>query len=195
MALESINLNDVSFDELVKMDLTERFINELPPHRRLEFCISKLKNKDGLSSVSEREDAIVMLGELYFKLEEGRHDSELSSKEKTEIYARISEIFQWAMNNEPHCVPHHELCYQIASRDMRELIPEMAGIAVNHKSVVSRHEYIECLANISAWPELESILPKILKDPVEDVKATAEYCQDRMKRYLNEPNIGAIEII
>lgn len=195
MALETINLNDLSLDELVKMDLTERFINKLHPNRRLEFCISKLKNKDGLSSVSEREDAIVMLGELYYKLQEGQHDSELTSIEKTEIYARISEIFEWAMNNEPHCVPHHELCYQIASRDMRELIPEMAGIAVNHKSVVSRHEYIECLANISAWSELASIMPIILKDPVEDVKATAQYCEDRMRRYLNEPNIGTIEIV
>jgi len=195
MALETINLKDLSLDELVKIDLTERFINELPPKIRLEFCIIKLKNKDGLSSVSEREDAIVMLGELYYKLEKGRYDSEFTSNEKTDIYTRISGVFEWAMHNEPHCVPHHELCYQIASRDMRQLIPQMVEIAVHHKSVVSRHEYIECLANISAWSELASILPMVLKDPVEDVVATAQYCEDRMRRYLNEPNIGAIEVV
>ena len=133
VALETINLNDLSLDELVKMDLTERFINELHPKTRLEFCIIKLKNENGLSSVSEREDAIILMGELYYKLEKGEYNSQLTPTEITKIYARISEIFEWAINNETNCVPHHEICYQIASRDMTELIPQMVWVSINHK--------------------------------------------------------------
>ena len=55
MTLESsVNLNDVPLKELVSKDLTERFINELQPKIKLEFTISKIQNKDGLASVSER---------------------------------------------------------------------------------------------------------------------------------------------
>ncbi len=194
MALETINLNDVSLDELVKMDLTERFINELNPKRRLEFCISKLKNQDGLSSISEREDALIMLGELYYKLHKNQDGFELSAKEKQDICNQVRDGFDWAMDNEPSCVPHHEICYQISQRDIRELIPKMAQIAVNHKSEVSRHEYVECLANIMAWPELESILPAMLKDSSEDVRETAKYCEDRLRRYRNEPPLGVVDI-
>lgn len=194
MALETINLNNMSLKDLVKMDLTERFINELEPKTRLKFCISKLKNENGLSSVSEREDAIVMLGELYYKLGKGEYDSLLTSNEITKIYARIKEIFEWSIDNELNCVPHHELCYQISQRDMRELIPKMVWVTLHHKSIVSRHEYMECLANIAAWPELESILLTALRDPIQDIRETAEYCADRLKRYQNEPNLGPIDI-
>jgi len=195
MALESINLNELSLDELVKMDLTERFINVLHPKRRLEFCLSKLKNKDGLSSVSEREDALIFLGELYYKLHKQDEGLEFTTEEKQNIYSQIKDAFDWAMDNETNCVPHHEICYQISQRDIRELIPKMAQIAVNHKSVVSRHEYMECLANIGAWPELDKILPIILQDPNSDVRETAQYCEDRLRRYRNEPELGFIDIM
>ena len=195
MALETINLNDLSLEKLVKMDLTERFINKLPPKTRLEFCIIKLKNENGLSSVSEREDAIIMMGELYYKLEKGEYDSQITPTEITKIYAKISEIFDWAINNETNCVPHHEICYQIASRDMTELIPQMVWVTLHHKSIVSRHEYIECLANIGAWSELESVLPFALKDPVEDIRQTAQFCEDRLRRYRNEPTTGPLDIM
>ena len=195
MALETINLNELSLDELVKMDLTERYVNELSPNRRLEFCISKLKNKDGTSSVSEREDALILLGELYYKLLKEQEGLELTIKEKQNMYSKIKNTFDWAIDNEPSCVPHHEICYQISQRDMRELIPKMVQIAVNHKSVVSRHEYIECLANIAAWPELDKILPIVLHDPNSDVRETAQYCEDRLRRYRNEPELGIIDIM
>lgn len=195
MALESVNLNDLSLNELVKMDLTERFINTLHPKRRLEFCTSKLKNKDGLSSISEREDALVLLGELYYKLHKNQEEFEFTTKEKEDICSKIKDVFDWAMDNEPSCVPHHEICYQISQRDIRELIPKMVQIALNHKSVVSRHEYIECLANIGAWTEIESILPIVLNDTNSDVRETAEYCKDRFRRYQNEPDLGFIDIL
>ena len=195
MALESINLNDLSLNELVKMDLTERFINELHPKRRLEFCVSKLKNQNGLSSISEREDALVLLGELYYKLHKNQEEIKFTTKEKQVMYSKIKNAFDWAMDNEPSCVPHHEICYQISQRDIRELIPKMVQIALNHKSVVSRHEYIECLANIGAWTEIESILPIVLNDPNPDVRETAEYCKDRFRRYQNEPDLGFIDIL
>lgn len=195
MTLESVNLNELSFDELSKMDLTERFINKLHPKRRLEFCISKIKNKDRLSSVSEREDALVLLGELYYKLHKEQEGIEFTTKEKEDICSQIKDAFDWAMDNEPNCVPHHEICYQISQRDIRELIPKMVQIALHHKSVVSRHEYIECLANIGAWDEIDSMLPMVLNDENADVRETAKYCEDRLRRYRNEPNLGFIDIL
>ena len=195
MALETINLNDLSLNDLVKMDLTERFVNELHPKRRLEFCISKLKNKDGLSTISEREDALILLGELYYKLHKDEEGLNLASNVKQDIFSQIKGAFEWAMDNETNCVPHHEICYQISQRDIRELIPKMAQIAVNHKSVVSRHEYMECLANIAAWPELDKILPIVLHDLNSDVRQTAQYCEDRLRRYRNEPESGFIDIM
>ena len=194
MAQETINLNDLSLDKLVKMDLTERYINELKPKRRLEFCLSKLKNQDGLSSVSEREDALIMLGELYYKLHKNQDGFDLTAKEKQDICDQVRDGFDWAMDNETNCVPHHEICYQISQRDIRELIPKMTHIAVHHKSEVSRHEYVECLANIMAWDELESILPTMLNDSCADVRETAQYCEDRLRRYRNEPQLGFVDI-
>lgn len=195
MALKSPELTDLSLKELVSMDLTERNINKLHPKIRLEFCIIKLKNENKLSSVSERQDAIMLLGELYYKLKHGQYNSEFTSEEKINIYSRISEVFKWGVYNELNCVPHHELSYQIAIRDMRELIPEMVWAALFHKSVVSRHEYIENLSNIAAWPELKYIMLSTLNDPLDDIKETAEFSQDRMRRYQNEPPLGFIDIV
>lgn len=194
MDLNSVNLNEIPLEKLVKMDLTERFINTLEPKRRLEFCISKVRNADGLSSVSEREDSMVLLGELYYKLHKEEEGSDLNTEEKQKIFSKIKDTFDWAMDNESNCVAHHEICYQIAQRDIRELIPKMTSIAMNHKSVVSRHEYVECLANIGAWDELETVLPVLLNDPNSDVRETAQYCEDRLRRYRNEPKLGFIDI-
>ena len=119
---------------------------------------------------------------------------QFSAKEKQDICNEVRDAFDWAMDNEPSCVPHHEICYQISQRDIRELIPKMAHIAVNHKSEVSRHEYVECLANIMAWDELESILPRMLNDSNKDVRETAKYCEDRLRRYRNEPKLGFVDI-
>lgn len=187
MALETANLKDLSLEDLLCKDLTERQINELDPQTRLEFLISKLKNKNAESSVSERFDAIIILAELYHRLQEGDYNSEFSIKQINKMYCKIIYIFKWAIDNEPNCVPHHELSYQIAARDMRELIPEMVQTTLKHKSIISKHEYLENLANISAWRELEAILPIALKDHNPDIRATAEYCADRMRRYKDEP--------
>lgn len=189
------NLNKLSLKKLLAMDLTERYLNELHPKTRLDFCISKLKNKNGKSSISERQDAIIMLGELYHKLQHSEYSKIFNSKDTTSIYCKIINIFKWAIENESNCVPHHELSYQIAARDMRELIPVMVRVSLNHKSAVSRHEYIENLANLSAWEELTKILPVVLEDPNPDIRETAVYCQDRMKRYRDEPPLGVLDII
>ena len=194
-AVQPENLNDLSLEVLISRDLIERQLNELHPKTRLEFAIIKLKNENGKSTVSERQDAIIMLGELYHRLEKGQYDSEFTVDEKIKIHSIILDIFKWAIHNESNCVPHHELSYQIAARDMRELIPEMVRVSLENKSTVSRHEYIENLANIAAWDELEEILPIFLNDPNPDIRETAQYCHDRMRRYKNEPPLGALDIV
>ena len=195
MALETVSLNDLRFDDLTRLDLTENQLNELNPKIRLQVAIHKLKNYNGKSSISERQDAIIMLGELYHKLKNNQYKSEFTSNEITNTYSTILDVFRWAIKNEPACVPHHELAYQIAARDMRELIPEMVWVSLEHKSIVSRHEFIENLANISAWKELEYILPIVLQDPNLDIRETAQYCEDRMRRYKDEPPLGALDIV
>lgn len=195
MALKSVNLNDLSFDELVSKDLIERFINELEPKIRLEFTIYKTKNKDGQASISERHDSIVLLGELCKKLRDGEYDNEFTLQEKNTAYSRILDAYKYSLENETNCVPHHELAYQIAARDMRELSTLMKWSALHHKSVVSRHEFLENLAIISDWDSLKTILPQALQDSSEDIRQTAEYCVDKMRRYEHEPPLGALEIV
>ena len=151
MALEAASLNNIGLGELTCLDLTENQLNELNPKIRLQVAIHKLKNYNGKSSISERQDAIIMLGELYHKLKNNQYKSEFTSDEIIKTYSTILDVFKWAIKNELACVPHHELAYQIAARDMRELIPEMVWVSLKHKSIVSRHEFIENLANISAW--------------------------------------------
>jgi len=195
MALEAASLNNIGLGELTCLDLTENQLNELNPKIRLQVAIHKLKNYNGESSISERQDAIIMLGELYHKLKNNQYKSEFTSDEITNTYSTILDVFRWAIKNEPGCVPHHELAYQIAARDMRELIPEMVWVSLNHRSIVSRHEFIENLANISAWKELEYVLPIVLQDPNLDIRETAQYCEDRMRRYKDEPPLGALDIV
>lgn len=195
MALVPASLNDLHMDVLTHLDLTEHQLNQLPPKTLLEFAICKLKNYNGTSSISERQDAIIMLGELYHKLKNNQYRSEFTSDEIDKTYSTILDVFKWAIKNESNCVPHHELAYQIAARDMRELIPEMVSVALEHKSIVSRHEYIENLANIAAWNELEYILSITLHDSNPDIRETSQYCKDRMRRYKNEPPLGALEIV
>jgi len=195
MALEAASLNNIGLGELTCLDLTENQLNELNPKIRLQVAIHKLKNYNGKSSISERQDAIIMLGELYHKLKNNQYKSEFTSDEITNTYSTILDVFKWAIKNESGCVPHHELAYQIAARDMRELIPEMVSVSLDHKSIVSRHEFIENLANISAWEELEYVLPIVLQDPNLDIRETAQYCEDRMRRYKDEPPLGALDIV
>lgn len=195
MALETISLNDLRLDEITRLDLTENQLNELNPKIRLEVAMYKLKNHNGKSSISERQDAIIMLGELYHKLKNGQYKSEFTSDEITNTFSTILDVFRWAIKNEPSCVPHHELAYQIAARDMRELIPELVWVSLEHKSIISRHEYVENLANIAAWKELEHVLPIMLQDSNSDIRETAQYCEDRMRRYKDEPPLGALDIV
>jgi len=195
MALVAESLNNIGLGELTCLDLTENQLNELNPKIRLQVAIHKLKNHNGESSISERQDAIIMLGELYHKLKNNQYKSEFTSDEITKTYSTIIDVFKWAIKNEPACVPHHELAYQIAARDMRELIPEMVSVSLEHKSTVSRHEFIENLANIAAWEELKYVLPIVLQDPNPDIRETAQYCEDRMRRYKDEPPLGALNIV
>lgn len=195
MALETSSLKDLRFDDLTRLDLTENQLNELNPKTRLQVAIHKLKNHNGKSSISERQDAIIMLGELYHKLKNNQYKSEFTSDEITNTYSTILDVFRWAIKNEQSCVPHHELAYQIAARDMRELIPELVLVSLEHKSIISRHEYVENLANIAAWKELEHVLPIMLQDSNSDIRETAQYCEDRMRRYKDEPPLGALDIV
>ena len=109
--------------------------------------------------------------------------------------SKIESTLKWMIYNEKNCVVHHEVAYQVAARNITRLIPDMVHAALHSKSIVSRHEYLECLGVMKAFDELEEIIPSTLKDKNSDVRQTAEFARDRLARYSNEKNWSALEIV
>jgi len=191
MTLE-LGLNARSLDHLINSNLTEDKLNELIPDTRLEVCVEKIKN--GKNSESQRWDCLVIIGEFYVKLKENNFP-ELSPGKTKEMISEIESTLKWMIYNEKNCVVHHEVAYQVAARNMINLVPDMVYAALHSGSVVSRHEYTECLGVMKAFDELQEIIPSILQDDDPDVRQTAKFVKDRMSRYVNEKDWSALEIV
>ncbi len=183
---------DPSIDVLINSNLTEDKLNELPPEKRLVVCVEKIKN--GKNSESQRWDCLIIICELYVKLSKNLF-KDLDSKKINEMIFEIESTLKWMIYNEKNCVVHHEVAYQVAARNMTRLIPDMVHACLHSESIVSRHEYLECLGVMKAFEELKQIIPLALKDSHPDVRQTAEFAQDRMKRYQNEKGWTALEIV
>ncbi len=85
------------------------------------------------------------------------------------------------LRHDDNIIVRHEICYQIAGRNMREKIPDLAWSALNDPSDLVRHEATECLGIIHADDEIETI-KKAIKDPSQTVRDTAFFVLKRMKR-------------
>ncbi|NIT60660.1 MAG: HEAT repeat domain-containing protein, partial [Aliifodinibius sp.] len=82
------------------------------------------------------------------------------------------DLFAWVLKNDPNDVVRHEVCYQIAARNMRRIIPELAHAANYDPSPLVRHEATECLMIIRAVDQIDAI-KKSLEDENESVRNTA----------------------
>lgn len=189
---QEISFNKKPIKDLINENLTENRLNELDPETRLEVSIEKITN--GKNSESQRWDCLIIISELYVKLKKNQF-SELGSQKIKKMESKIESTLEWMIYNEKNCVVHHEIAYQIAARNMTRLIPDMVHAALHSKSIVSRHEYLECLGVMKAFDELKNIIPISLKDKNKDVKQTAEFAKDRLSRYANEKNWSSLEIV
>jgi len=181
-----------SVSKLISENLTENRLNELDPETRLEVSIEKITN--GKNSESQRWDCLIIISELYVKLSKNQYN-DLGKQKIKKMISKIESTLKWMIHNEKNCVVHHEVAYQVAARNITNLVPDMVEAALHSKSVVSRHEYLECLGVMKAFDELKKILPKMLKDKNPDVRETAEFAKDRLSRYVNEKDWSHLEIV
>ena len=181
-----------SVSKLISENLTENRLNELDPETRLDVSVEKITN--GKNSESQRWDCLIIISELYVKLSKNQYN-DLGKQKMKKMISKIESTLKWMIHNEKNCVVHHEVAYQVAARNITNLVPDMVEAALHSKSVVSRHEYLECLGVMKAFDELKKILPKMLKDKNPDVRETAEFAQDRLSRYVNEKDWSHLEIV
>ena len=172
---------------ILEMDyfgLTENQLNKLPPKQRLEEMIKIIKHSD---DESQRWDSICLCGELYHVLDRVDHD--LSNADSLQMKTYIKDLFRWVLKNEKNGVVLHEVCYHIAARNIRELIPDLVTCGVCSDSILGRHEAIESLGLMNAQ-EVTDEIKRALDDPVQDVRETAQFVLKRLRRYRNEAYEG-----
>ena len=172
---------------ILEMDyfgLTENQLNKLPPKQRLEEMIKIIKHSD---DESQRWDSICLCGELYHVLDRVDHD--LSNVDSLQMKTHIKDLFRWVLKNEKNGVVLHEVCYHIAARNIRELIPDLVTCGVCSDSILGRHEAIESLGLMNAQEVMDEI-KHALDDPVRDVRETAQFVLKRLRRYRNEAYEG-----
>lgn len=172
---------------ILEMDyfgLTENQLNQLPPKERLGEMIKIIKSSD---DESQRWDSVCLCGELYHVLVRGDHN--LSNSESLQMKSQITDLFRWILENEKNGVVLHEVCYHIAARNIRELIPDLVTCGVYSDSILGRHEAIESLGLMNAQEVMEEI-KRTLDDPVRDVRETAQFVLKRLRRYRNEAYEG-----
>ena len=142
-------------------------IRKLPQENRIEKLEEILKNNQDESA---RWDAVWMLGEL-------AEETGL----KGHIFEKAGELLAWSLKNDDNSVVRHEISYQIAGRGYHKHIPDLIESALYDKSPLVRHESCECLSIIHALDSKPHV-EKLLDDPVDLVRETAQFVLKRMER-------------
>jgi len=143
-------------------------IRGLPHEERLEKLSNVFKNEPNEAA---RWDAVWLAGEL-------AEETNLGGP----IFEKIGELYDWVMRNDNNSVVRHEVCYQIAGRNMRKQIPTLMDAAVHDESDLVRHEAIECLSIIRADDKMDEIIRKGMEDQSKIVRETAVFVQKRIDR-------------
>lgn len=161
--MSTVNIPD-EFDKIIKnLPLEERF-------EKIQEIFKTSRDE------SERWDAVWLGGEIPVEVNlEGP------------LFEKMTDLFAWVLKNDPSDVVRHEVCYQIAARNMRRIIPDLAHAANYDPSPLVRHEATECLMIIRATDQMDAIR-RSLKDENESVRNTAELVLKRMKRYKSQFN-------
>jgi hypothetical protein len=163
MTMSTVNISD-EFDKIIKkLPLEERF-------EKLEEIFKKSDDE------SERWDAVWLAGEIPVEV-----------NLRGPLFEKMTDLFAWVLKNDPNDVVRHEVCYQIAARNMVRIIPELANAANHDPSPLVRHEATECLMIIRATDQIGAI-ERSLHDKNESVRNTARLVLKRMKRYKSKFN-------
>lgn len=163
-----------TFGKMSTVNIPEEFdkiIKKLPLDDRFKRLEKVFKTSD---DESERWDAVWLAGEIPVEV-----------NLKGPLFEKMTDLFAWVLKNDPNDVVRHEVCYQIAARNMRRIIPELAHAANHDPSPLVRHEATECLMIIRANDQIKAI-EKSLKDENESVRNTARLVLKRMKRYKSQ---------
>lgn len=161
--MSSVNIPE-EFDKVIKnLPLEERA-------ERIEHIFKTSKDE------SERWDAVWLGGEIPVEVDL-----------KGPLFEKMTDLFAWVLKNDPNDVVRHEVCYQIAARNMKRIVPDLAYAANYDPSPLVRHEATECLMIIRATDQMEAI-ERSLKDENESVRNTAELVLKRMNRYKSKFN-------
>lgn len=147
--------------------IDEENIRSLPLEERLQTLDYIFKNSD---DESKRWDAVWLLGEVAEEL-----------SDNNPLLLNVSDLCAYVLRYDDNSIVRHEVCYQIAGRNMRDKIPDLVWSALNDPSDLVRHEATECLGIIHADNEIETVI-KATKDPSKNVRDTAEFVLKRMKR-------------
>lgn len=149
----------------------DKTIKKLPLQERYERLEQVFKTSE---DESERWDAVWLGGEIPVEVDL-----------QGPLFEKMTDLFAWVLKNDPNDVVRHEVCYQIAARNMRRIIPELAHAANYDPSPLVRHEATECLMIIRAVDQIDAI-KRSLKDENESVRNTARLVLKRMQRYKSE---------
>ncbi|MHA7733566.1 HEAT repeat domain-containing protein [Nitrosopumilus sp. S6] len=161
--MSTVNIPD-EFDKIIKnLPLEERF-------EKIQEIFKTSKDE------SERWDAVWLGGEIPVEV-----------NLKGPLFEKMTDLFAWVLKNDPNDVVRHEVCYQIAARNMRRIIPDLAYAANYDPSPLVRHEATECLMIIRATDQIDAI-QRSLKDENESVRNTAKLVLKRMNRYKSQFN-------
>jgi HEAT repeat protein len=151
----------------------------LPAAERLSRCSAIIKND---ADESKRWDAVYLAGEIAQESQAGP------------IFDQVADLMSWVLQNDDNGIIKHEVCFQIASRNMRKKIPDLINTALNDKSAIARHEALECLALMRAV-ESKDAIKNALKDPVSYVRETAAFAIKRLDRFEKEESYKPSEIL
>jgi len=151
-----------------KLALDDKKIRQLPLEERVKVLENVFKNSD---DESLRWDAVWLAGEV---------PEEVGLKGP--LFEKVADLYAWVLKNDDNSIVRHEVCYQIAGRNMRQKIDDLLEAGLHDKSALVRHEAIECLGIIRAFETIDSI-KLALKDPDPHVKETARMVLKRMERY------------
>lgn len=165
---------------MTQLALDDHRIREYPLEKRVEVLEQIFKNSD---DESLRWDAVWLAGEIPEKV-----------GLKGPLFDKIADIYAWVLKNDDNAVVRHEVCYQIAGRNMRKKIPDLVQAGLYDKSALVRHEAIECLGIIRAFDQMDA-MKKALEDPSPYVVETARMVLKRMERYQGKEFVAEEEYV
>ena len=146
--------------------LDENDVRKLPLRERFEKCSQILKNEQ---DESQRWDAVWLAGEIAEKVG------------PSPLFTKVADLMAWVLEYDDNSVVKHEVCFQIAARNMRNKIPNLVSAALNDKTGLTRHEALESLGLMRAFESMD-LITKALDDPNPDVSTTAKFVLKRLNR-------------